>query len=304
MKKIAVEEHIVEDEIARLDQRLKDMDETGIDMQVLSVPFGYDESLSASEAAALASNTNNVLAGVVEKHPDRFASFAVSCIKDPEAAAKELERAVKELGLKGTMIYSAMQGTHLDAPMYRPIFEMAEKMDVPIYIHPGKLLPEMAQAFKDYPELTNAMWGFAADVGLHGMRLICSGLFDEYPKLKIILGHMGEGIPYFLWRIDNIWKKMKGGGPGPFDDGWKAKSLKKSPSQYFKENFYVTTSGMFWHPVLQFASSVLGADRIMFAVDYPPESCRVAVDFIDSMPMDDSDKEKICHLNAEKLLKL
>ncbi|OGO20849.1 MAG: hypothetical protein A2144_14525 [Chloroflexi bacterium RBG_16_50_9] len=144
------------------------------------------------------------------------------------------------------------------------------------------------------------MWGYAAVAGLQAMRLICSGLFDRYPGLKIILGHMGESIPYWMWRIDNRWRNVGiGVTPDPVID-----KLRKKPSQYFKENFYITTSGMFWEPALQFCCQVLGADRILFAVDYPPESNRVATEFIESVTMINSDKEKICHLNAEKLFKL
>jgi predicted TIM-barrel fold metal-dependent hydrolase len=154
-----------------------------------------------------------------------------------------------------------------------------------------------------YPLLASSMWGFSVATSLHAMRLICSGIFDRHPRLKIILGHLGEGIPYFLWRMDNRWLKEKDvqgmGKSDPITSG-----LKKLPSQYVKENIYVTTSGMFWAPVLQFVNSVLGADRILFAADYPQESALEAAKFIDSVPLSGSDKEKICHLNAENLFKL
>ena len=151
----------------------------------------------------------------------------------------------------------------------------------------------MVNPYLAYPRLDSAMLGFAAEVSLHALRLICSGVFDQYPKLNIILGHMGEALPYWLWRIDNIWQR------GPFTN-----IPKRLPSEYFKDNFYITTSGMFWQPPLLCACLAVGADRILFAVDYPMESSEKAVQFIETAPICDSDKEKICHLNAEKLLGL
>ena len=299
MRKIGIEEHVNQQDLENLDKRLKDMDEAGVDMQVLSYAFIYDESIDAKEATASARSINDTLAKVVEKYPERFSSFAVVALQDPEAAANELERAVKELGLKGTLIYSGLGGEFLDNQKFWAVLEMAEKLDVPIYLHPGRMSPDMAKPFMDYPILSSSMWGFAVDTGLHAMRLICSGVFDKYQDLKIILGHMGEGIPYWLWRIDNRWTREQ----ELFKDD-PATKLPRKPTEYFRDNFYVTTSGMFWHPVLQFVNSVLGADRILFASDYPPESLSEAAQFAETMPLSDSDKEKICHLNAERLLKL
>ena len=151
----------------------------------------------------------------------------------------------------------------------------------------------MVKPYLAYPLLDSAMLGFSHEVSLHALRLICSGAFDEFPKLQIVLGHMGEALPYWLWRIDNMWQRA------PFPN-----KPKKLPSQYIKSNFYIDTSGMFWQPPLLCAYLALGADRILFAVDYPMESSEKAVQFIEAAPITDSDKEKICHLNAEKLLGL
>ena len=238
---------------------------------------------------------------IIDKHPDRFASFATLALQDPAASADELERAVKELGPKGTMIFSNIGGQYLDNQKFWIILERAEELGVPIYLHPGPPSDDMAAPYMTYPILTGAMWGYSAGTGLHAMRLIISGIFDKYPGLKIILGHLGEGIPYYLWRIDNIWLKQMDRAEAPDSSAIK---LQRTPTQYFKDNFYITTSGMFWPPALQFANSVLGADDILFAVDYPPESNITAVQFIDAAPVSDDDKEKICHLNAEKLLDL
>ncbi|OGO22534.1 MAG: hypothetical protein A2144_02245 [Chloroflexi bacterium RBG_16_50_9] len=273
--------------------RLKDMDESGIDMQVLSLSFPGAELFDAPEGTLMAKRTNDELYKTIKKYPKRFAGLASIAPQNPETAATELERAVKELGFKGVMINSHVRGEYLDDRKYRVIFQKAEELDVPIYIHPKTPSPDMIKPYLAYPELALAMLGFAAEAGLHAMRLICSDVFDEYPDLKIILGHLGEALPYWLWRIDNHWQRST-----------LAKKHRKLPSQYFKDNFYITTSGMFWQPTLQFTSSVLGADRILFAVDYPYESSREGVKFMEAAPIPDGDKEKIFHLNAEKLLKL
>lgn len=303
MKKICLESHIQKFgfDQKQIEERLKDMDEAGIDMQVLSYIFPIDESIDAAEATSIAKNANNELAKIVQKYPKRFAAFAAIALQNPDVAADELERAVKKLGLKATMIFLPVRGG-LDDKKYWVIFKKAEELDVPIYMHPGPPSPDMIKPFLTYPILRDAVWGYSAEGGLQAMRLIVSGLFDKYPNLKIILGHLGEGIPYWLWRIDNRWSKDKDIDryipiAGPI-------KLKRTPVQYFKENFYITTSGMFWPLALQFVNTVLGSDRILFSVDYGAESNKEAVKFIESTPISENDKEKICHLNAEKLLRL
>ena len=306
MKKIAVEEHIYEKDqhsessVDRLDKRLMDMDEAGIDMQVISFALRYSKKMSPSEDVSNARKTNDTLAEIAEQYPERLAFYTTLPMLDPDAAVEELERAVKKLGLKGPMIFSGSDGSYVDERKFWGIYEMAEKLDVPVYIHPGALLPDINKPYTTYPILSGPMWGFAAATGLHAMRLIVSGVFDKYPGLKIMLGHLGEGIPYWLWRMDKHYVSdrfmFEKDAPG-FD-------LKKEPSQYFKDNFYVTTSGMCWQPVLQFVLSVLGADKILFAADYPPESASEAARFIESAPISDDEKEKICHRNAERVLRL
>lgn len=300
VRKIAVEEHANKQDVEQLDKRLRDMDEAGIDMQVISFARGDTKELSASEDLSAAKSINDMLAGIAEKYPERLAFYTTLPMRDPDGAARELERAVKNLGLKGPMIFAGHDGSYVDERKFWGIYETAEKLDVPVYIHPGELLPDMREPYVTYPILSYAMWGFAAATGLHAMRLIVSGVFDRYPGLKIMLGHLGEGIPYWLWRIDKHYvtdqAMVEKDAPGS--------SLKKEPSQYFKENFYVTTSGMCWQPVLQFVLSVVGADRILFACDYPPEPALEGSQFIDSMPLSAGEREKICHLNAEKLLRI
>lgn len=297
--KVGVRYHDVTTRLADLGEgRLSEMDDAGIHMQVLSLNLPSVELLDVSDAIAMAKKTNNELSEVTKKYPDRFAGFAALPRHDPDGAAQELERAVKELGLKGATINSHFRGEYLDDEKYSVILETAERLNVPIYIHPREPSPDMLKPYLDYPVLARAMWGFAAETGLHAMRLICSGVFDRYPNLKIILGHMGEALPFWLWRIDNIWL-TEGVISVP-----RVKKLEKIPSQYVKDNFCVTISGMFSLPALLCAYLTLGADRILFAVDYPYESNKEAVQFMETAPICNSDKEKIYHLNAEKLLAL
>jgi 2,3-dihydroxybenzoate decarboxylase len=280
--------------------RLKEMDETGIDMQVLSLSSPGIEPFDALDSTPLVKVINDEVSKAVKRYPERLVGLAAITPQDPEAAANELERAVKELGLKGAVINGHIRGEYLDDRKYWAIFERAEKLDVPIYLHPRKPSPDMVKPYLGYPGLTGIL-GFSADTSLHALRLILSGVFNEYPKLKIILGHLGETLPLWLWRIDSRWLEEKKTDPAAAKI---YKHLNKTPSQYFKDNFYVTTSGMFWYPALQFVCSVLGSERVLFATDYPYESKGEATRFIEAAPMCDSDKENICHLNAERLFRI
>lgn len=285
--------------------RLKDMDNDGIDMQVLSFPPGLD-SLDISEGTAMARKINDELAMAIKKHPDRFAGLAALPLKDPRAAASELERGVKQLGLKGAMIFPHVNGEYIDARKYWPVFETAARLGVPFYMHPTFPPPANQHLYSDYPQTGGSMWGFAAETGLAAVRLICSGVFDEYPDLKIILGHLGEAVPFWMQRLDTrmqtvVGTLMKAGAP-PFTP--LTKILKKLPSYYIKNNFFVTNSGMLAEPSLLCCLLTLGADRILFAVDYPMEPNQEAVHFLETVNISDTDREKIFHLNAEKLLGL
>lgn len=297
------------------EERLKDMDEAGIDMQVISALPWHEGLVDPAEGTAMAKRTNDEIYEITRRYPERYAGFAGLACHNPEGAARELERAVKELGLKGAMIYSHIQGEYLDNQRFLPVFEKAQELDVPIYIHPKGPPPDMIGPYLDY-NLWGASWGFAADVGLHAMRLISSGLFDKYPKLKIIVGHAGEGLPYWLSRIgmgsgtsqrqEEEPSQAQTGSIPPSPPGTKIPRAlcRRSPAEYVRENFYVTTSGMFWEPVLMFLHSVLGPERILFAVDYPAGDNKAGVKSIESLAISNEDKNKIFHLNAERLLKL
>ncbi len=274
------------------ENRLQELDARGIDMQVLSLISPGVQVFDAVTATALAKKINNELAENVRKHPRRYAGLACIAPQDPQGAAKELERAVKELGMKGASINSHTNGEYLDNKKYAVIFEKLQQLDVPLYIHPRLPSPQMMQPYIEYQGLDSAMLGFSHEVSLHSLRLVASGVFDAFPRLKIMIGHMGEAFPYWLWRIDNK-------APASMTS-----RLKKKPSQYIKDNFYATTSGMFWLPPLICAHMTLGAERILFAVDYPLEENAPAVEMMNNAPISDLDKEKICHLNSEELLRL
>jgi len=272
------------------------MDAAGIDMQVLSLTTPHINLFEASEGTTWSRKVNDELSAVVKKYPDRFVGLAAVAPQSPGEAADELERAVTELGLKGVCIHSHARNEYLDDRKYWAIFERAEKLDVPIYLHPTTPSAAILKPYADYGfPLYGPVLGFAADVALHTMRLIYSGLFDRYPKLQIILGHMGEGLPYWLSRLDFFWLR-------PWVEAKPA--IERKPSDYIKTNFTITTSGMFFQPALICAYLALGADKITFAVDYPYEDNEEAVQFMKETLICDSDKEKIYHLNAERLFKL
>lgn len=264
--------------------RIKDMDDGGIDMQVLSLSFPYIEFFDPSDGIAMAKVVNDEISEAVKRYPKRFAGFATLATQaSPNAAAEELERAVTKLGMVGTMVTMGPSGRYLSDQKYWVILEMAEKLDVPIYIHGKGPNPTLSGR-------GNAMGGSSMDgEGVaHCTSLINSGVFDKYPNLKLIIGHGGESMPFWLAR----------------HGGSKSMNGRKSLMQSFQDYFYVTTSGQFWHPLLQFLIAVMGSDRVLFAVDYPYESNIEASQFIESAPISKTDKEKICHLNAERLLKL
>lgn len=290
-----------EDRIVDFKLRLNEMDEAGIDMQVLSLSFPSVEFFSPGEAVTAAMTVNDEIAGIVARYPKRFASFAVVAPQDPEAACRELERAVKTLGLKGTLITGNIGGEYLDNRKFWPLLETAEKLDVPVYIHPKFPHPDMIKPYIAYPGLSSAMLGYGHDASLHAMRLIMSGVFDKYPGLKIMLGHMGEALPFWLWRIDAKWESTR---VADVEAEKLYGTFKKKPSQYIRDNFYVTTSGMFWHPPLKYICEVMGADHVLFAVDYPYESSKLGAEFMESAPLSKADREKVSYKNAEKIFKI
>jgi predicted TIM-barrel fold metal-dependent hydrolase len=240
----------------------------------------------------MAALANDRLAEAIRRHPGRYAGLATIAPQDPARAAAEMERAIRELGLNGIIVNSHTNGEYLDEPRFRPVLETAAALKIPLYIHPRAPSPGMAAPFRPY-HLEHAIWGYAAETGLHAIRLIVSGVFDDLPDLTIVLGHMGENIPYSLYRLDWMHRNARVSAARP--------RLKQRPSDYFRQNFYVTTSGVNWHPALGFAVSVLGADRVMFAVDYPYQETMEAVKFMDEAPLSEEDRAKILYRNAERV---
>ena len=277
--------------------RLADMDASGINLQVLSISSSPIDKLVPVAAQALARDTNDILAAAVKAHPDRFAAFCTLALQEPEKAAAELERCVRQLGFKGVMVNGTMNGEFLDDPKFTPFFEAAQALDVPIYLHPAPPPKVVMDAyFRDLPGqlgfmLSTAGWGWHVETGLHALRLIITGLFDRFPKLNIIIGHMGENIPFSLARSEMAFARG-------------ASSLRRKVSEYFQEHFWLTTSGYFTVPPFLCMLQVVGADRIMFSVDYPFSSNDVGRQFLDNLAISAEDREKIAHRNAEKLLRL
>ena len=275
--------------------RIAAMDADGIDFAVISITSPGVQVFDAVTATRLARDANDTLAAAVKAHPSRFAGLAAVAPHHPEGAAQELERAARQLGMKGFLINSHTMGEYLDDAKYWPIFEAADALDLPLYLHPREPAPSMVTPFLDYG-LYFAGWGFAVETGLHAMRLIMCGVFDRYPKLKIVLGHMGEGMPFWLQRIDNRYLlQVKIGA---------VKKLPRLPSEYFLENFVITTSGVMSAPALRLSLEVLGADRIMFAADYPYESVEEGVKFLDAVDITAIEREKIYCSTAQRIFKL
>jgi 5-carboxyvanillate decarboxylase len=273
-------------------ERLEIMDRDGVAMHVLSLTSPGVQLFDAATAVSMAKLANDRLAEVIARHPKRYAGLASFAPQDPKRAVQEMERAIRELKLNGFIVNSHTNNEYLDEEKYWPILEAAEALDSAIYIHPRSPADTMAKPFSDY-NMHAAIWGFQAETGTHAMRLILSGVFDRFPKLKIVLGHMGESIPYNLWRADHWYEYRR---------GIQRSSL--PPSEVFKRNFLITTSGFEHLPALKYCLEVLGSDRIMWAIDYPYEESGPATRFMNEAQVSDEDKEKIFHLNAERVFRL
>ncbi len=277
------------------DVRLRAMDEAGIDLQVLSHGAPAAQKLSPEVAPELTRRVNDRLAEACARFPNRFAAFAALPTPTPEAAARELERCVRDLGFKGAMIHGLTNGLFIDDKRFWPIFEVAEKLDVPIYLHPSVPHAEVTRHYYDdyareFPTVIRPAWGFTVETATMAIRLILSRALESYPRLQIILGHLGETLPFLLWRINQALARP---GQTPLD-------FRKQ----FCEHFHVTTSGFFSTPALICTMLELGMDRIMFAVDYPYVLNRDGTDWIEQLQIAPADKRKLIGGNARRLLKL
>jgi 5-carboxyvanillate decarboxylase len=280
------------------ERRLADMDAAGIDHQLISLTAPGLQVFDADTAVALAVEYNDQLAESVAAHPDRFSALAAIAPQHPAAAAAELERAVTRLGLKGAIINSHTRGEYLDDPKFWDIFAAAEALDVPVYIHPQTPPPAMIEPLLE-AGLDGAIYGFAVETGLHLLRLIVCGLFDSFPNLKVVVGHLGEGIPYWLFRVDFFQQAIVRTRRYP-----NFKPLAKKPSDYMRENVYVTTSGMAWEPVIVYAQQVLGPDRVLYAMDYPYQYIVDEVAVTDALPISAEHRQLLYQDNAKRVFKL
>ncbi|MGH2928367.1 MAG: amidohydrolase family protein [Solirubrobacteraceae bacterium] len=319
MRTIALEEHFVVPELAaygassatiappdvweRASRRLLDltgerlatMDEAGLDMAVLSLNSpGIQAEPDAGVAVSAAARVNDHLAGVIAAHPTRFSGFAALPLQDGDAAANELHRAVTQLGLRGALVNAHTQGRYLDDPSLRAVWACAQELDVPLYLHPANGA-DTDHVLSGHPELVGPMWSWGTDTATHALRLIFGGVFDEFPRAKLLLGHMGEGLPYALWRLDSRWG---------FHHHHGIELARERPSEYLRENLYITTSGVCSPAPLLCALLALGADHVLFGADYPFEDMATATAFLAGAPISEDDRAKIGHRNAERLLRL
>lgn len=273
--------------------RLEDMDQNGIDMCVLSVTSpGVQLEKDTQKAITTAKEINDLLAAQIERHPTRYAGFAHLPMQDAKQAADELERCVRQLGMKGALINGHTNGEYLDDRKFWPVWERAEALEVPIYLHPADA-PAKPSNEAGYSEMAGPGWAWGSETAGHVLRIIYGGVFDQFPKSTLVLGHMGETLPFILWRLDSRYKMLN-----------HTNHLTLLPSEYIQRNIMVTTAGSFSAAPLLCTLAALGADRIMFSVDYPYEYTAEAVHFIENAPISELDRAKICHGNVERLLKL
>ena len=275
--------------------RLAAMDADGIDVQVLSCGGLGIDKLSPDDCTALMYSANDELAAAIRLHPSRFRGFASLNLKQPEKAARELARCVEEHNFCGALIDGMNGGGFLDDPRFTPIFEVSQALNVPLYLHPA---PPPSDVFKEYfsdlreelgNQLSTAAWGWHAELGLHVLRLICAGIFDKYPRQKMIIGHMGEDLPFSLDRAASMLKDT-------------VRDLERPIKDYFHQNFHVTSSGYFSLPPFQCALTVVGIERLLFSVDYPYSEISEGHHFLESLPLSPADKRRFTQTNAEELL--
>jgi 2,3-dihydroxybenzoate decarboxylase len=312
-RKIALEEHFAVPETVgepgswtslepRLldfhDRRLSEMDQHGIELAVLSLNGPSVQGIpSTDRAVEMACRTNDVLAEAIAKRPDRLRGFAALPMQDPSAAIAELTRAVRDLGFAGAMVNGFSEVgdrvVYYDDPAYLPFWAEVERLDVPFFLHPRLPLASREPIYDGHPWFMGASWAFAVETAMHALRLMGSGLFDRHPGLNVILGHLGEGLPYNVWRLDHWLGKAPKGIPA-----------QRTMAEYLRSNFFLTTSGNFRTPTLVDAIAEVGGDRVLFSVDYPFEDTGEAARWFDAAQISDADRLKIGRTNAARLFKI
>ncbi|HEV2663141.1 MAG TPA: amidohydrolase family protein [Ktedonobacteraceae bacterium] len=283
------------------DRRLQEMDTHGVEMMVMSLSTPAVQAIpQPAKARELARRANDALAEEIAGHPERFRAFAALPMQDPEMAATELERCVRDLGFVGALVngFSEREGVagpvYYDLPQYRPFWKAMEKLGLPFYLHPRNPLEQDGRIYEGHPWLKGPVWAFGQETAVHALRLMASGLFDDCPQLSIILGHLGEGLPSSMWRVDhhNGWMKLH------------TYPARESFRYYFERNFFLTTSGNFNTQALLDALLVIGADHLLFSVDWPFEDVSDATEWFAGVQLSHEDKQKIGRENALKLMKI
>jgi len=281
--------------------RLEAMDKAGLELSILSFNSpGIQAETDAADAVRAAREANDFLSdNVIARHPDRYAGFAAVPLQNPEAAADELERCVKQLGFKGALfngysnIGNANTGEYADEPKFEVFWAKVAELSVPVYLHPRDSLPNQLRIYDGHPELLSAAWAYGVETSIHALRLITSGVFDRHPGVNVIIGHLGETLPFAMWRVQHIINRR-----GLCQD------LEKNVGSYLSDNFFITTSGMFRTQALLNTMSEISSDRIMFSTDYPYESAEEAAEWFDNCPISEPDRAKMGRENAVKLFDL
>jgi 5-carboxyvanillate decarboxylase len=280
------------------DRRIADMDAAGIDRQVISLTSPGVQILDRDRAVAMATLANDQLAEACRRHPDRFSGLTAVAPQDPAAAAKEIERGARELGLVGVIINSHTRGEYLDDPKFWPIFEAAQALDTPIYLHPNTPPRTMIGPLLE-AGLDGAIYGFAVETGMHLLRIITAGVFDQFPQLRIVVGHLGEALPFWLYRLDYMHAVTV--KAGRYES---MKPIARKPSEYLRSNVWVTTSGTPWVPAIMFCREVLGPDRVMYAMDYPYQYVPEEVTMQEELPLGAAAKKAFFQGIAEQVFGL
>lgn len=278
--------------------RLQHMDDAGIDRQVLALTSPGVQVMDKATAVSFARIANDFLADAIRRHPTRFAGMIAVAPQDPQAAAREIERGVTQLGLNAVVINSHTQGEYLSDPKFWDIFAAAEAHDTPIYLHPNSLPPGMYQPFFECG-LDGAIYGFGVETGLHAMRIITAGVFDRFPRLRMILGHMGEALPFWAYRLDYMHRASV--ASKRYES---MKPIRRRPSEVLRENFYITNSGVAWDHAIRFTQAFMGMDRVLYAMDYPYQYAIEEVPMLDGMDLAPEDKKRFFQTNAEAVFKI
>jgi len=273
-------------------KRLREMDEYGVDVQLLSLTAPGVQMFDADTACELVTLANDRLAEVIARHPTRFAGLASFAPQAPRRAVKEMERAIGKLKLNGFMVNSHTHSEYFDDPKFWPILEAAEALNACLYIHPRGPSDGLKGPLREYG-MDSAMWAYGLEVGTHAVRMMASGLFDRFPTLKVCIGHMGEAVHFWLWRITFMNSRAQRIGRAP--------KTQLTMDEYFKRNFVITTSGVEDPLALEYSVKKLGAENVMWAIDYPYQPTAPAVAFMDAAPLNDADKAKVYYQNAERI---